>query len=771
MSKPNEVIVSNIIYTSLWIAFVCAIFSFDSQIVYGQSGPAKFPEKPKKLITSAGSQFDQFELCFARGNYYLDKPGSFKNDLDSSSFFMDKAESLSKALKDTGLMIKTLLVQGDLNLQKKLLAKSDAYFKAVVNIYMRRGNRREAARTWDRYGDCFTRDSHYIPLKIICYGKSVEAYKSVPDPLAAIDEQKKIGDMHLIAGNYDLAEKEVLNVLQQYKALNYHNLHYTYDLLASINSRKGNLHQELSYKLLAVESMERNNDFKEADYLYSNLASCYRDIGLNEKSLYFYKKAMTFSLREKNLDWFYFNLKEIVSIYNKLNRTQEGLLFLKKRIQIYAPSTNLQKQWMYSALGDCYEHLGDLQTAENNLLKMVDFARKDNQNGYLNDYYNSYDMISKFYVRHKKFSKAKPYLATLLKAAQGLKAVPLLDVYLICFKVDSATGNLNSAIRYYQRYHRLHDSLFNAEEKKMVEVVQLRNESEKKDMTLRLQAKDIQLLKKQGQLERDRLGKSQLTRNVFIGGILVLLLLVGLLYNGYRQKQRNNRQLLNSQNSLSKKNDDLRRSLQENEWLLREVHHRVKNNMQMVTSLLVSQTDFLEDPAAINAITESRHRIQAMALIHQKIYKNKNVANIYLPEYVGELISYLKESFRECESILFQVEIAPIDLDVQQAVPIGLILNEAITNSIKHAFPNSNDDLIKISLTVNKINEVELTIADNGRGLPPDFSTNEHKTSFGLLLIKGFIEDLGGTFEMKSQTGTSLSIAFKINTRNGENSA
>jgi two-component sensor histidine kinase len=134
------------------------------------------------------------------------------------------------------------------------------------------------------------------------------------------------------------------------------------------------------------------------------------------------------------------------------------------------------------------------------------------------------------------------------------------------------------------------------------------------------------------------------------------------------------------------------------ERLLKEIHHRVKNNLQVVMSLLNSQADALQDKAALSAIQESQHRVQAMALIHQKLYQSEGVARIPMHDYIEEVVAYLHESYCLDQLVRFQLEVEPIELDVTQAVPLGLIINEVITNAFKYAFPGGLPGTVCLSL-------------------------------------------------------------------------
>ncbi|MDO1449696.1 DUF6377 domain-containing protein [Rhodocytophaga aerolata] len=219
-----------------------------------------------------------------------------------------------------------------------------------------------------------------------------------------------------------------------------------------------------------------------------------------------------------------------------------------------------------------------------------------------------------------------------------------------------------------------------------------------------------------------------------------------------RKKNRTLQQILTEKEDL----------LAEKEWLLKEIHHRVKNNLHMVTSLLESQSAYLEDNA-LSAIRDSQHRVFAMSLIHQKLYQSEKVASIDMSVYLHELVQYLQDSFDTNQHIRFQFHLEPIELNVSQAVPIGLILNEAITNAVKHAFPPATDGIITVEMTETEEHEFLLSVADNGIGYPADFHLQK-ANSLGIKLMKGLSEDIGAQFKIKSHPddGTRVSIVFTI---------
>lgn len=222
-------------------------------------------------------------------------------------------------------------------------------------------------------------------------------------------------------------------------------------------------------------------------------------------------------------------------------------------------------------------------------------------------------------------------------------------------------------------------------------------------------------------------------------------------------KRKTNAILEAKQEEINSKNNKLERLVAEKEWLLKEIHHRVKNNLQIVISLLNTQSAYLDNQEALEAIQNSQHRMHAMSLIHQKLYQTDNLSSINMPWYIKELADYLKDSFDHEGKIKFELSLAAIDLDVAQAVPLGLILNEAITNAIKYAFPNGKG-IINILLEESDTNYL-LRISDNGTGLPEDFELAE-TDSLGMNLMRGLAEQLDGTYTIQSDKGVIITINF-----------
>jgi len=253
--------------------------------------------------------------------------------------------------------------------------------------------------------------------------------------------------------------------------------------------------------------------------------------------------------------------------------------------------------------------------------------------------------------------------------------------------------------------------------------------------------------------------KSSITRYAtIITFLLVALLIFGIIII------RQNRKMKVQQKEIRDQNISLYRMIDEKEVLVKEIHHRVKNNLQIITSLLESQSAYLKSES-LDAIRDTQHRIFSMSLIHQKLYQPEiSEAKIDMTVYLHELVKYLCESFQTNQRIRFKMDLEPVELDISLAMPMGMILNEAITNSVKYAFPGKQEGLITISIKRNAENMLVFFVADNGIGLPHTPDINKIN-SLGMKLMKGLSDDIAAKFSIKNNQGTQITIEFKTDKR------
>ncbi|TNE48420.1 MAG: PAS domain S-box protein [Deltaproteobacteria bacterium] len=206
--------------------------------------------------------------------------------------------------------------------------------------------------------------------------------------------------------------------------------------------------------------------------------------------------------------------------------------------------------------------------------------------------------------------------------------------------------------------------------------------------------------------------------------------------------------------------EQLKSSLEEKVVLLKEVHHRVKNNMQIVSSLLYLQAEFITDEHILSLFQESQNRIHSLALVHEQLYKSQDLARIDFAVYVESLAAHLWNSYGG-NSLQQEIDISPIDLTIELAIPCGLILNELVSNARKHAFPNTYQGQGKVTIRLRTPSESEviLIVEDNGIGIPPDEEV-EQTQSLGLTLIRTLAKQLRGNVEFFRDNGTKVVLTF-----------
>jgi PAS domain S-box-containing protein len=203
----------------------------------------------------------------------------------------------------------------------------------------------------------------------------------------------------------------------------------------------------------------------------------------------------------------------------------------------------------------------------------------------------------------------------------------------------------------------------------------------------------------------------------------------------------------------------LRASLREKEVLLKEIHHRVKNNLQLVSSLLRLQSRTLADPATKRVFEGSRHRIHSMALLHETLYQSDDLVRFDFSSYVNRLTGQLFGSYRTSRRVELRIDLEKLPLYPDAAVPCGLIVNELVSNSLKYAFPGSRRGVIRVKSRDEGRGQVELEVSDDGVGLPQDLDWLTTRT-LGLRLVRTLVEQIHGTIALDSVGGASFRICF-----------
>ena len=581
----------------------------------------------------------------------------------------------------------------------------------------------------------------------------IQTFQIVNDKVNQFWARKEIADIHYNQGKLNMAIDELLEIAKEQKEGGYPHICFTYDLLAGLYYAGADYGKALYYSLETIKNVNTGTDSFYLSNFYLRVASLYSVTGSTAQAIEWNLKRLNYLIAIKQTDHIYTVILSITADLIRLGRSKEALNLVLDKTKRFPPDGNWEKRGMLLSLATCYAAVKDNAMAERYCEELIALnerriKRKEVVGDRLADQF-----LASFYLSLGQYGKAEKYFKQFIDSGPTLQIGPG-DSYTqhFLFKLDSAKGNYLSAIRHLQLYKMANDSIVTAAKSRQIEELKISYETEQKEQR-------IQLLTREDQIQKIKLQQGTLLRNISLGVAALLIIIVALLHNRYRLKQRTNQRLELQQREITKQNNSLHQLLNEKEWLLKEIHHRVKNNLQTVMSLLNSQSVYIDNEAALTAIHDSQHRVHAMSLIHQKLYNSENVSSIDMSFYIRELVSYLSDSFDTGQRIRFELNVEPLKMDVSQAVPLGLILNEAITNALKYAFPDGRKGIISISLVTTSPNHYLLTIADNGIGIHSHYS-NQKQGSLGMSLMTGLSEDLDGKFSIENNNGTRINVSF-----------
>ncbi|MBS7253633.1 sensor histidine kinase [Flavobacterium branchiicola] len=693
---------------------------------------------------------DQIKLNLQLGNFYLFKPGTKDADIKNALWYIIKAQKLSEKLKTPKWIFQTRLLLAKYYYQAQKPQLSATIFTELVNWAKTTKEDHIIAEAIENQGTFMPNDKKE---KAVILSQAMHLYKKLGYKEKEIETLMKIIPVHFWTGNMKLAKEELLTSLRLQKKIGFLYTQYTETAISYIELLHNNLKNSLYYGLESVNSMEKTKDYAFADSFYIRLGNVYNQTGYFEDALKFYQKGIAYNQRELNTGtWYKSFFGAVRSIMNR-NKYSEALHYLETNSKKYPPKNNLDYMILYQLKACCYDQLGRLKETETSYEKMDYFARKLNTPESVKDIASCYSLAALFYTKINKPEKARAItdriLAITNKHTEGFTR-HLLELSL--FKIDSLNGNYLSAIKHFETYTKIQDSMDNVIKNGEFENLKFKFETANKEQ-------NIKSLKQKTKQQENKLNTSRLLNIISVSSLFLLLIIIVLLFNRAKIKQRNTRRLELKEKEINLKNIKLERLVEEKEWLLKEIHHRVKNNLQTVISLLNSQSAYLKDDLAISTIKNSQNRIYSMSLIHQKLYRENALSTVNMPNYCLELIDYLKESFSIEEQIHFELKIDPVELDISQAIALGLIMNEVVTNSIKYAFTDKTNCIIDISLIETSENNYELIIADNGSGIA-NISKLKNSNSFGMTLIQGLSNTLEGHLSIENKNGITLKLNF-----------
>jgi two-component sensor histidine kinase len=359
----------------------------------------------------------------------------------------------------------------------------------------------------------------------------------------------------------------------------------------------------------------------------------------------------------------------------------------------------------------------------------------------------TYEGLGDIFFNRKNYNEAQGYFSKGLETAKIIERREYMEVFFRKLsKTSRALKKYDLAFAYIDSSTKLSHDLLNEENLRQLNEMAAVHESAEKQ-------KQIEKLNVQNALSEAEVLHRRTERNYFIIASGLFLLLAVFAYAAFTLNKKKKEQITAQKQAIEK-------SLQEKEVLLREIHHRVKNNLQVVSSLLSLQSNYITDELALQAVKESRNRVQSMSLIHQNLYQENDLTGIEMQDYISKLCDNLFHSYNiQYNKIKLIKELQPLNLDVDIVVPLGLILNELITNSLKYAFADGREGAIKIILKEEN-SLLRLGVYDNGVGTQlKDGLKKEY--AFGYKMINAFLQKLKGEMKIFSEDGTKIDIEIK----------
>lgn len=391
-------------------------------------------------------------------------------------------------------------------------------------------------------------------------------------------------------------------------------------------------------------------------------------------------------------------------------------------------------------------NLAQLNMSSGDYDKIIPVIKREIKSGKetneLHIYLGGFNRLGELYYLKKDYKTAIAYLDS---ARSDLYEHGFIDKYK--FNLDYtgktllAMGRVNEANEFFDLKVRIADSL---------DKIRMNNRMEASAVLYKTREKEKEIQRQQNELLRnqDKLSAQRQRQWFFIAFIGVLILAMFALYLLFRK--------------IRKQKIEVDKSLTQRELLLKEIHHRVKNNLQIVASMMKSQGNRSKDEQFRSLMDEGQNRIKSMAMIHERLYRTEDFRNIDLSEYANDLSNSIALSMKNStESIDVDVNIPEVHFHIDIAVPLGLILNELVTNCYKYAFVNDEPGRVGINFRTLDNDEYELSVEDNGRGLPDDFDLDK-VNSLGLVMVKGLAWQLnGGLTYASGQEGTKFQVTFK----------
>jgi two-component sensor histidine kinase len=656
-----------------------------------------------------------------------------------SQKYQERIDSLESLLAVTGndslkvsLYVEMLTVYDYFKPEEGLAIQHKA-----LSLADKTGSKILIARVKDRIGRLYWRTGKFKKAYKYHFD-ALDTYMATGDTKAQVNTLIWIGQDYINDNIYDKAGEYLTKALKLAEQTeNKPAMARAYNILTALYQVQGNTVEAAKAIYADLKINEELGNKKGMAYATASLASNFQTLGNDAEALKYYHQSLLLSREAGDKLAETYVYREIGDLYSSQgNYNQAEAAYMKG----FSVAGQMENKWivlsvLQRGIGNVYRYAGNYEQALHYLQLAADDLKSISANHTLATLYSEIGIV---YTHLKKYDLARTAFHNSMALCKNLDTpVPMGNYFNGLQLLDSATGNWKDAYMHYKEYAVIKDSSFNRQTLRKMISTQFQYENEKKEAIAKAE-QDRKDLRTREDIRRQRNIKNSVI------GALIIVLLFSIIF--YFQRNRIARE---------KKRSD--RLLSDKELLLKEIHHRVKNNLEVVSSLLALQSSHINDPGTKEAMLEGQNRVHSIGIVHQKLYQGENLGAIEMKDYFHNLSESILDSFGAEARISVELAMQKLTVDIDTAVPLGLIVNELLTNSLKYAFPNGHKGIVMIKLEKRE-GILHLEVSDNGIGK----SGITLGTGFGGQLVSLLTRQLNGTMKENSNNGTCVLFDFKL---------
>lgn len=533
-----------------------------------------------------------------------------------------------------------------------------------------------------------------------------------------------------------------------------------YKVLGLYHSNKGSLDRSLEHNLQAIRLYEAAGAHRMQAIIYNNIGVLFLKRTEYTKAIPNFNRSLKINRQINQLKMICVNLMNLSAANLGLDNIDESIQYLEEAL-IYAGmlKSDLVTGAIYTNLAISYFEKKDTESQlyYNNLAIQLFKKIED-----FNKYVMAMISLADLHTREGNFKESRQVLADALETCREIQDTRGLRlIYQRMVQLDSLQGDFKSSLANYMAYNKITDSVENIINKDKLRELQTKYEVLEKE-------KEIEFLNSENKTHELRITRQKYHNHILLGGLSIALLIGGGILYQSKIKEKLNTELAAKNTEIEYKNKilvenrkQLQVALDEREILIKEIHHRVKNNLQLVLSLLNLQADQVNDPKVNLFLERSNARITSMVLVHQILYSTDNLNQVNFKEYLQRLVNAIYQSFGfEDKRVTYHVNSDDHYFTMDFTILLGVIVNELVFNAFKHAFPSNKPGHLFLNVLMKNENSLKIEIGDDGIGVPGDVLEKD-VTFYGLKIVDLLVRQLKGKMKINSNDGTLVTICFK----------